>query len=156
MSATRNPFYQLPGGADLPGDVRVSDTADANKTAADGWAASPAAVAAATKVETGTIDGASNVYWTRYGRLVIIECNQSNPFVATIPEWQDHRIGKLPFEAVDDNACVSAAIARIGIGKTLFNGVLAKIHNGEILISNWGEGNLTDANIVFSLSYICK
>ena len=45
MSATRNPFYQLPGGADLPGDVCVSDTADATKTAADGWAASPAAVA---------------------------------------------------------------------------------------------------------------
>jgi hypothetical protein len=47
MSATRNPYYQLPGGADLPGDVRVSDTADASKTAADGWAASPAAVASA-------------------------------------------------------------------------------------------------------------
>lgn len=45
MSATRNPYYQLPGGADLPGDVRVSDIADARKTAADGWAASPAAVA---------------------------------------------------------------------------------------------------------------
>ena len=44
MSATRNPYYQLPGGADIPGDVRVSDTADATKTAADGWAASPAAV----------------------------------------------------------------------------------------------------------------
>lgn len=44
MSATRNPYYQLPGGADLPGDVRVSDTADTTKTAADGWAASPAAV----------------------------------------------------------------------------------------------------------------
>lgn len=44
MSATRNPFYQLPGGADLPGDVRVSDTADVTKTAADGWAASPACV----------------------------------------------------------------------------------------------------------------
>lgn len=45
MSATRNPYYQLPGGTDLPGDVRVSDTADASKTAAGGWAASPAAVA---------------------------------------------------------------------------------------------------------------
>lgn len=45
MSATRNPYYQLPGGADLPGDVRVSDTADPTKTAAGGWAASPAAVA---------------------------------------------------------------------------------------------------------------
>lgn len=45
MSAARNPFYQLPGGADIPGDVRVSDTADASKTAAAGWAASPAAVA---------------------------------------------------------------------------------------------------------------
>ena len=44
-SATRNPYYQLPGGADLPGDVRVSDTPDASKTAAGGWAASPAAVA---------------------------------------------------------------------------------------------------------------
>ena len=45
MSATRNPYYQLPGGAELPGDVRVSDTADPTKTAAGGWAASPAAVA---------------------------------------------------------------------------------------------------------------
>lgn len=45
MSATRNPFYQLPGNADIPGDVRVSDTADASKTAAGAWAASPAAVA---------------------------------------------------------------------------------------------------------------
>jgi hypothetical protein len=45
MSATRNPYYQLPGGAELPGDVLVSDTPDATKTAADGWAASPAAVA---------------------------------------------------------------------------------------------------------------
>lgn len=45
MSATRNPYYQLLGGADLPGDVCVSDTADATKTAAGGWAASPAAVA---------------------------------------------------------------------------------------------------------------
>lgn len=47
MSTTRNPYYRLPGGADLPGDVRVSDTADASKTAAGGWAASPAAVASA-------------------------------------------------------------------------------------------------------------
>lgn len=47
MSATRNPYYQLPGGTELPGDVRVSDTADASKTAAGGWAASPAAVASA-------------------------------------------------------------------------------------------------------------
>lgn len=54
MSATRNPYYQLPGGAELPGDVRVSDTADASKTAADGWAASPAAVAnAAPEMECG-------------------------------------------------------------------------------------------------------
>lgn len=45
MSGAQNPYYQLPGGADLPGDVRVSDTADATKTAADGWAASPSAVA---------------------------------------------------------------------------------------------------------------
>lgn len=156
MSVTRNPFYQLPGGADLPGDVRVSDTADASKTAAGGWAASPAAVAAATEVETGTIDGASNVHWTRFGRLVIIECSSSNAFVATIPEWGDRRIGKLPFEAVDNTACVSAVIARTGIGKTLFNGLLARISNGEIVISNWGDGNLTDANIAFSLSYICK
>lgn len=47
MSATRNPYYQLLGGTELPGDVRVSDTADPTKTAAGGWAASPAAVASA-------------------------------------------------------------------------------------------------------------
>ena len=50
MSAARNPYYQLPGGADLPGDVRVSDTADASKTAAGGWAASPAAVASVVTI----------------------------------------------------------------------------------------------------------
>ena len=50
MSATRNPYYQLPGNADIPGDVRVSDTADASKTAAGGWAASPAAVAGAESI----------------------------------------------------------------------------------------------------------
>ena len=56
MSATRNPYYQLPGGAELPGDVRVSDTADASKTAAGGWAASPAAVAnAVPEVDYGAL-----------------------------------------------------------------------------------------------------
>lgn len=50
MSTTRNPYYQLPGGADLPGDVRVSDTVDASKTAAGGWAASPAAVASVVTI----------------------------------------------------------------------------------------------------------
>lgn len=62
MSATRNPYYQLPGGADLPGDVRVSDTADATKTAADGWAASPAAVAETqTYHEIKNVSAVSNV-----------------------------------------------------------------------------------------------
>lgn len=62
MSATRNPYYQLPGGAELPGDVRVSDTADASKTAADGWAASPAAVAnAAPEMECGAWKNPSEV-----------------------------------------------------------------------------------------------
>ena len=50
MSATRNPYYQLPGNADIPGDVRVSDTADPTKTAAGGWAASPAAVQSVGKL----------------------------------------------------------------------------------------------------------
>ena len=156
MSATRNPYYQLPGGAELPGDVRVSDTADESKTAAGGWAASPAAVAAATEVETGTIAGASNVHWTRYGRLVIIECTPENAFVATVPEWGIYSIGKIPFEPVDNYVCASTVMARTGIAKTLFNGVLVAISNGELRISNWGDGNLTNANIVFSLSYICK
>lgn len=62
MSATRNPYYQLPGGADLPGDVRVSDTADASKTAAGGWAASPAAVAETqTYHKVENLSAASNV-----------------------------------------------------------------------------------------------
>lgn len=62
MSVTRNPYYQLPGGADLPGDVRVSDTADATKTAADGWAASPVAVAnAVPEMECGI--------WTKSGAV---------------------------------------------------------------------------------------
>lgn len=62
MSAARNPYYQLPGGADLPGDVRVSDTADSTKTAAGGWAASPAAVAETqTYHEIKNLSAVSNV-----------------------------------------------------------------------------------------------
>lgn len=62
MSATRNPYYQIPGGADLPGDVRVSDTPDASKTAAGGWAASPAAVAEMqTYHEIKNVSAVSNV-----------------------------------------------------------------------------------------------
>lgn len=45
MSATRNPYYKLPGNADIPGDVRVTDMPDFTKLANQGWAASPAAVA---------------------------------------------------------------------------------------------------------------
>lgn len=55
MSATRNPYYQLPGGTELPGDVRVSDTADPTKTAAGGWAASPAAVQSVGKLANAHI-----------------------------------------------------------------------------------------------------
>lgn len=156
MSATRNPYYQLPGGSDLPGDVRVSDTPDASKTAAGGWAASPAAVATATEVKTGTIEGTNNVRWTKYGRLVIIECDPSEAFVTSISEWSNTTIGKLPFEPINDYMCAASVIARTGIGKTLFNGVLVRVYNGNLIISNWGDGNLTNANIVFSLSYICK
>lgn len=62
MSAAQNPYYQLLGGADLPGSVRVSDTADASKTAADGWAASPAAVAETqTYHEIKNVTAVSNV-----------------------------------------------------------------------------------------------
>nr|DAF32257.1 MAG TPA: hypothetical protein [Ackermannviridae sp.] len=66
MSATRNPYYQLLGGADLPGDVRVSDTADSSKTAADGWAASPAAVASMVS----TINCSSNVKVANSGDIL--------------------------------------------------------------------------------------
>lgn len=55
MSATRNPYYQLLGGTELPGDVRVSDSPDATKTATDGWAASPAAVQSVGKLTNAHI-----------------------------------------------------------------------------------------------------
>lgn len=66
MSATRNPYYQLLGGADLPGAVRVSDTADETKTAANGWAASPAAVASMIS----TINCSSNVKVANSGDIL--------------------------------------------------------------------------------------
>ena len=81
MSATRNPFYQLPGGSDLPGDVRVSDTADATKTAAGGWAASPAAVASVPKnykllKNSGTISD-FNISDRSAGMFLYFEFNQN-------------------------------------------------------------------------------
>ena len=46
----------------MPGDVRVSDTADSTKTAAGGWAASPAAVAETqTYHEVKNLSAVSNV-----------------------------------------------------------------------------------------------
>lgn len=90
MSATRNPFYQLPGGADLPGDVRVSDTADASKTAADGWAASPAAVAKtqtyhkytthSAESDVSITDGINNVFVTGKNVDVYIGVTLSRTF----------------------------------------------------------------------------
>lgn len=41
MNATRNPYYRIPGGATLPGDVKLTDTADASLTADKGVAATP-------------------------------------------------------------------------------------------------------------------
>lgn len=107
MSATRNAYYQLPGGADLPGAVRVSDTADASKTAAGGWAASPAAVASIVS----TIDCSSNVkvansgdiltdlYATITGKVAqfyfLIKCTTSRPdktIVTSLPRHHSRYI----------------------------------------------------------------
>ena len=41
MSAVKNPLCQMPGGATLPGDVKLTDTADASLTADKGVAATP-------------------------------------------------------------------------------------------------------------------
>lgn len=62
MSAIRNSFYQLPCNADIPGDVRVTDTPDSTKLANQGWAASPAAVNAVSNIYTATflLDGWEN------------------------------------------------------------------------------------------------
>ncbi len=89
MSATRNPYYQLPGGAGLPGDVRVSDTADSTKTAADGWAASPAAVASAAatlshlvhRLSTGNNNTSfkyKSVDYALRSTFILISTNQSS------------------------------------------------------------------------------
>nr|DAG89111.1 MAG TPA: hypothetical protein [Ackermannviridae sp.] len=90
MSATHNPYYQLPGGADLPGDVRVSDTADASKTAARGWAASPAAVAETQTYHRYTghsaesnvtiVDNSNSVYVTGRNVNVYIGVNLGRTF----------------------------------------------------------------------------
>ena len=92
MSATRNPFYQLPGNADIPGDVRVTDTPDSTKLANQGWAASPAAVAsvAATILEIKTVDfsvtfsnGASSVKFYIDNKVIVSmrEIQKSNDIV---------------------------------------------------------------------------
>lgn len=88
MSAARNPYYQLLGGADLPGDVRVSDTADASKTASGGWAASPAAVAEtqtyhkytnySAESNVALVDGSNSVYITGRNVDVYIGVNLGN------------------------------------------------------------------------------
>lgn len=89
MSATRNPYYQLPGNADIPGDVRVTDTPDSTKLANQGWAASPAAVASAAatlshlvhRLSTGNNNTSfkyKSVDYVLRSTFILISTNQSS------------------------------------------------------------------------------
>lgn len=103
MSATRNPYYQLLGGADLPGDVRVSDTADPTKTAAGGWAASPAAVQSVGKLANAHIhyfdvhDDASTSFTFHFR---VNKAATGDSFRAIFLVFCAHQIGKVNGAAI--------------------------------------------------------
>lgn len=152
MSATRNPFYQLPGNADIPGDVRVSDTADASKTAADGWAASPAAVASLSAVTHGTIVE-NQVFWYRIGNLVCVIGNGVN--LSSIAKWSMTTLGTLPFKPIiTTRAPVVLAYNNPSI---TFNCIVVTANtNGSLQLQSWGDIAYTDISVHFTLCYFCE
>nr|DAG29249.1 MAG TPA: hypothetical protein [Caudoviricetes sp.] len=124
MNATRNPFYQLPGGADLPGDVRVNDTADATKTAADGWAASPAAVA---RVSTAL-------------SYLIYKANEENNSAS----FKYKSVGGLRSTFILISTSQSSGIC--------LNSLVVHIDDGSNASTELGSNNLSISNIVVSKS----
>lgn len=152
MNATRNPFYQLPGGADLPGDVRVSDTPDASKTAADGWAASPAAVASLLAVTHGTIIE-NQVVWYRIGNLVCVIGDSVN--LSSIAKWSATTLGTLPFKPIITTR--APVVLAYNNSSITFNCIVVSAdRNGSLRIGSWGDIAYTDIAIHFTLYYFCE
>lgn len=82
MSATKNPYYRIPGGAALPGDVKLTDTADASLTADKGVAATP-------KMVHDVLQYVQGLFYIVKAGPVAITSNQNNvliDFSAGIPE----------------------------------------------------------------------
>ena len=160
MSATRNPFYQLPGGADLPGDVRVSDTADATKTAAGGWAASPAAVEGAVSemkisAETGSISSISDtdIFWQKFGKIVIL--SGYNILISLSP-WGFADIANLPFKNKGHDIYAPVQLARNDNAGAKQNSIFIYTTGEKLSVHNWGNDTFNDVSIAFQLVYICE
>lgn len=156
MSSTRNPYYQLPGGADLPGDVRVSDTADATKTAADGWAASPAAVAEMKiSAETGSISSISgtDILWQKFGKIVIL--SGYNILISLSP-WGFADIANLPFKNKGSDIYAPVQLARNDKAGAKQNSIFIYTSGEKLSVHNWGSDNFNDVSIAFQLVYICE
>ena len=153
MSATCNPYYQLPGGDDLPGDVRVSDTADATKTAADGWAASPAAVAEMKiSAETGCISG-TNILWQKFGKVVIL--TGYNIFIS-LSSWGYADVANLPFKNKGFDIYAPVQLARNDSAGTKQNSIFIYTSGEKLAVHNWGSDTFDNVSIVFQLVYICE
>ena len=156
MSATRNPYYQLPGGADLPGDVRVSDTADATKTAAEGWAASPAAVSEMKiSAETGSISSISgtDILWQKFGKIVIL--SGYNILISLSP-WGFADIANLPFKNKGSDIYAPVQLARNDKAGAKQNSIFIYTSGEKLSVHNWGSDNFNDVSIAFQLVYICE
>lgn len=82
MSAVRNPFCQMHGGATLPGDVKLTDTVDAGLTADKGVAATP-------KMVSDVLQYVQGLFYLIKAGPVAITSNQTNvliDFSERIPE----------------------------------------------------------------------
>lgn len=152
MSATRNPYYQLPGGAEMPGDVRVSDTADATKTAANGWAASPAAVASLSAVTHGTIVE-NEVFWYRIGNLVCVIGD--GVVLKRLTSWTGITLGMLPFKPIITTR-VPVVLAHNNSSITFNCLVASAFTDGSFQIMPWGDIDYTNVTMFFTLYYFCE
>lgn len=140
MSATRNPYYQLPGNADIPGDVRVSDTADSTKTAADGWAASPAALASVvTSLSSLICDFDIGANSTHFKFTPVINEPRSSFVLISITQ--------------SSGICCDSLVVRNSDGTSAYTEFISNGLSTDKIVTSM-SGNIIDVTISYTYNYV--
>ena len=141
-------------------NVRISDTMDTEKTAAAGWAASPAAVSGAVSemkisAEMGSVNSTSGaaVLWKKFGKIVIL--TGYNILISLSP-WGFADIANLPFKNIGLDVYAPVLLARNDNAGTKQNSIFIYTSGEKLSIHNWGNDTFNNVSITFQLVYVCE